>query len=241
MSALTVYDFAMSKATVISLGGSIVVPDQVDTDFVRSFVKRIAERIAAHPDWRVALVIGGGATARSYQKAAREAAESCPPDTLDRIGIASTRVNAEVVRAAFGDLCPEPVITDPTQPGNTAGPVLIAGGWKPGFSTDNVSVRLAESLGADTVINLSNIRQVYTADPKVDPDARPLTSITWKEFFTIAGDEWTPGKNTPFDPVATKRAAELGMKVVAADGRDLDNLECILDEREFFGTTIGPE
>lgn len=116
----------------------------------------------------------------------------------------------------------------------------MAGGWKPGFSTDNVAVRLAESLGAQTVINLSNIEQIYTADPKTNPDAKPLTEISWNEFFEIAGEEWIPGKNTPFDPVASRRAAELGMKVIAADGRDLDNIEAILDGRAFLGTTIGP-
>ena len=54
------------------------------------------------------------------------------------------------------------------------------------------------------------------------------------------GEEWVPGKNTPFDPVATRRAAELGMTVIAADGRDLANLEALLDGRPFVGTTIRP-
>ena len=241
MSAVRVYDHrAMSHTTVMSLGGSIVVPDQVDIEFVNSFVSRMRNRLKHDPAWRLALVVGGGATARAYQQAARIMDPDCPSVTQDRIGIAATRVNAEVVRAAFGRLCPDPVVTDPTTPEPITGKVVIAGGWKPGFSTDNVAVRLAESLGAMTVINLSNIKQIYTADPKSNADAEPLTQLSWGEFFGIAGEEWIPGKNTPFDPVASRRAAELGMKVIAADGRDLDNLDAILEGRDFLGTTIGP-
>ncbi|MEE8440165.1 MAG: UMP kinase [Spirochaetia bacterium] len=230
----------MSHTTVISLGGSIVVPDNIDTEFVNSFVNRMRVRLKHSTTWRLALVIGGGATARVYQQAARNMDPHCPPTTQDRIGIAATRVNAEIVRAAFGRLCPDPVVVDPTAPGPIAGQVVIAGGWKPGFSTDNVAVHLAESMGATTVINLSNIKQIYTADPKTNADAEPLTALSWSEFFEIAGEVWTPGKNTPFDPVASKRAAELGMKVIAADGRDLDNLDAIIEGRDFLGTTIGP-
>ena len=241
MSAVRVYDrLAMSHTTVISFGGSIVVPTHVDTEFVNNFVSRIRDRLRRNTAWRLALVIGGGATARAYQQAARNMDPDCSPVTQDRIGIAATRINAEVVRAAFGSLCPDPVVTDPTAPGPITGRVVIAGGWKPGFSTDNVAVHLAESLGATTVINLSNVKQIYTADPKTNADAEPLTAISWSEFLEIAGEEWIPGKNTPFDPVASRRSAELGMTVIAADGRDLDNLEAILEGRDFLGTTIGP-
>ena len=54
----------------------------------------------------------------------------------------------------------------------------------------------------------------------------------------MIGNEWTPGRSTPFDPVASARAQELGMSVVCADGRNIDNTIAILEGREFFGTTI---
>lgn len=230
----------MSKLTVISVGGSIVVPDGVDTDFVSRFVAAIRTRLEREPDWKLGLVIGGGSTARVYQTAARAIRADAPVDILDDIGIAATRVNAQIVRLAFGELCSDPVFTDPTAVRAISSRVVVGGGWKPGFSTDNVSVRLAETLGAPTLINLSNIRQIYTADPKLDPAAEPLEQISWEELRRIVGEEWVPGKNTPFDPVATRRAAELGMTVIAADGRDLANLEALLDGRPFVGTTIRP-
>jgi uridylate kinase len=115
---------------------------------------------------------------------------------------------------------------------------MLAAGWKPGFSTDMDAVLLAERFGADMVVNLSNIAKVYTADPKVDPSASPIDDIDWASFRRIVGNEWKPGANLPFDPVATAKAAELGLTVVCAAGRDLDNLKAILDGRPFTGTTI---
>ncbi len=57
----------------------------------------------------------------------------------------------------------------------------------------------------------------------------------------LVGDTWIPGKNVPFDPVATKKAAELGLTVIAAEGKNIPNLEKILKGETFYGTTIGPE
>ena len=228
---------SMNAPTVISLGGSIVVPGEIDVEYVARFVAALRAKLDREPARRFALIVGGGAAARAYQRAARSLAPGIHPDRLDEIGIAATRINAEMVRAAFGELSPDPIFTDPTSVSFT-GRVLVGGGWKPGFSTDNVAVRLAETLEADTVINLSNIRQIYTADPNTDPEAKPLDTITWDELIAIVGTEWKPGKNTPFDPVATARAARLEMTVVAADGRDLLNFEALLEGHPFVGTTI---
>ncbi|MCK5674787.1 MAG: UMP kinase, partial [Spirochaetales bacterium] len=100
---------------------------------------------------------------------------------------------------------------------------------------------LAENIGADTVINLSNIKKVYSADPKLDPNAVPLDNITWSEMRKLVGDKWVPGVNVPFDPVATKRASELKLKVITALGNDIENMKKILIGSDFEGTTIGPE
>jgi uridylate kinase len=152
----------------------------------------------------------------------------------------ATRLNAQLVKGLLGSLCPQDVVTDPTSLSVFAGKALVAAGWKPGFSTDYDAVLLAERFGADRVLNLSNIAKVYTADPRTDPRARPIDSISWADFRAIVGDEWSPGKNLPFDPVATRKAAELGLSVICAAGRDLDNLRRILEGQSFVGTLIGP-
>ena len=58
-------------------------------------------------------------------------------------------------------------------------------------------------------------------------------------FRKIVGDDWVPGKNTPFDPVASKKAASLGMQVVCSKGTQIQNTMAILRGQPFVGTTIG--
>lgn len=226
--------------TIISLGGSIVAPDSVDVPFVRDFVGMIRRHLSRETDRRVVLIVGGGAPAREYQQAYREISGSPSDGDQDWIGIMATRLNAELVRASFTGLCDNPVVTDPSTEFEFSSSVLVAAGWKPGFSTDFDAVVLAERFGARRIINLSNIEKVYTADPKVDPDARPLDFISWDDFREMVGESWTPGRNLPFDPVATKRAAELGLEVIAAGGRDLVNVEKVLEDGDYTGTRIAP-
>jgi uridylate kinase len=225
--------------TVISLGGSIVAPAAVDEVFLKNFVALIREFLAAEPERRFILVVGGGAPARSYQNAYRNISQNAEDGEADWIGVMATRLNAQLVRALTSEWCSQDVVTDPTAAPAMTGRILVAAGWKPGFSSDNDAVLLAERFGAGSVINLSNIEQVYTDDPQKNPSARPIDKISWPDFRALVGDEWKPGKNVPFDPVASRRAAELGLKVICAAGRDLENLGKILKEEPFLGTTIG--
>ena len=55
----------------------------------------------------------------------------------------------------------------------------------------------------------------------------------------MVGTEWIPGKNVPFDPVASVRAQKAGIEVICAGGADLDNLDNILNDQAFKGTKIG--
>jgi len=225
--------------TIISLGGSMIAPDAVDVAFLQEFHRRITLWLAEDPRRRVVLITGGGAPARVYQQAYRAVVAQPDSARQDWIGIAATRLNGALVKAIFEGACPDEVVTDPTAAFEWTGRVLVAAGWKPGFSTDFDAVVLAERFGAQTVINLSNIAQVYTDDPKKNPNAKPLPKATWAEFQKIVGTEWNPGLNAPFDPVATKKAAELGLTVYVASGSDLPNLDKILRGQEFFGTVLG--
>lgn len=229
--------------TVLSVGGSIVAPDKPDTEFLHKFSVTVRKWLAEDSSRKLIMVIGGGGPARAYQNAykdvCKESGAGVSNDEADWIGIAATRLNAQFVKAVFSDLCPNPVVYDPTAAELFTGQVLIAAGWKPGFSTDNDAVLLAEKFSGRLVVNLSNIAKVYTDDPKTNPGAKPIDSISWEDFIKITGSEWIPGKNTPFDPVASVRAQKAGIRVICAAGRDIENLENILNGKEFNGTIIG--
>jgi uridylate kinase len=236
----------MGSVQVISLGGSIIAPDRVDVAFLRSFRKVLLEFLEADGERRVILVCGGGGPAREYQSAYRavlsEGGRSeAEEEAQDWLGIAATRLNAELLRFLFLPLCPERVVSDPTSLAVFPGRVLVASGWKPGCSTDYDAVLLAERFQADTLINLSNIARVYSADPKTHPEARPLEHLSWAELQALVGRTWVPGSNVPFDPVATEHAARIGLRVVVAAGRNIENLKKILNGEPFEGSTIGPE
>lgn len=225
---------------VLSVGGSIVVPNEPDTEFLGAFSKMVKEWLAEDDSRKLILVVGGGAPARIYQNAFRtvtpDAADSA---AADWIGIMATRLNAQLLKSIFGDLCTQDVVIDPTVVSDFTGRILVAAGWKPGFSTDNDAVLLAERFGAKTVVNLSNIEKVYTDDPRKNPDAKPLDTISWPDFRKMVGDEWVPGKNCPFDPIASKGAEKNGISVICAGGKNIANIRSILDDKDFIGTKIG--
>ncbi len=239
---------------VLSVGGSIIAPDKPDVGFLTEFTKMVSDWLMKNSETRLVLVAGGGAPARVYQNAYRDVAANYTDEQkkissfkdddetnyyCDWIGIMATRLNAQLLKTCFGSLCKNDVITDPTKaPDNFEGRVMVAAGWKPGFSTDNDAVLLAEKYHADTVVNLSNIEKVYTDDPRKNPDAKPLDTISWADFRKMVGDEWVPGKNCPFDPIASKKASELGLTVICAGGKNIQNIRSILDVSDYFGTTI---
>ncbi len=240
------------QTKVLSVGGSIIAPSEPDTEFLSGFSRMIIDWLDTNPETRLILVAGGGGPARIYQGAFRALEKKRNEDggkklydsdadvnmAADWIGIMATRINAQLLKATFGSLCSQSVVTDPTKVTDFTDRILIAAGWKPGFSSDNDAVLLAERFNATTVVNLSNIEKVYTDDPRKNPDAKPLDTISWADFRKMVGDEWVPGKNCPFDPIASKKAESLGLTVICASGHDIKNIRAILDGGEYVGTTI---
>ncbi|MCQ2590754.1 MAG: UMP kinase, partial [Treponema sp.] len=228
---------------ILSVGGSIIVPEKPDTTFLSEFVSMCVEWLNSDKNNRLILVAGGGAPARVYQNAYNEVAGKtglgAQANSADWIGIMATRINAQLLKACFGDYCKNDVVYNPTADDLAFdGQVLVASGWKPGFSTDTDAVYLGEKFDGKTIVNLSNIEKVYTDDPRKNPDAKPLDTITWTDFRKMVGDEWTPGKNCPFDPIASKKAQELGMTVICAGGKNIANIKAILEDKDYIGTTI---
>lgn len=226
---------------VISLGGSVIVPNDVDVDFLLEFKKTMNEICTRDSSKKFILVTGGGRTARLYQNATKKIKEDVSQDELDLIGIKATHLNAEMLRCVLS--VREPVITNPLSDNiSFDGKFLIAAGWKPGFSTDTDSVYLAKRFNSKLIINLSNTDYVYTSDPRVDKNAKPIEKIKWQEFIDkMSVKKWTSGANTPFDPVASQMAAEDSINVICAHGHDLINLQNIIENKAFKGTLISNE
>jgi uridylate kinase len=228
------------EKVVISVGGSLVVTDKgINTDFLKKFNSFIRSQLASHPNRQFFLVSGGGAIARHYRDAGRAVlGHDLTRDDLDYLGIHATKLNAHLIRTIFRDIAHPYILKHYEIIRKVAEPVVVAAGWRPGWSTDYCALLLCEDYDVHSVVNLSNIKQVYTADPKTHPDAKPIGRISWHDFRKIVGDEWEPGLNAPFDPIAAKKAEELGATVAVLHGEDLDNLANYFDGKPFVGTVI---
>ncbi|MFZ2908173.1 MAG: UMP kinase [Minisyncoccia bacterium] len=222
---------------VVSVGGSLIVPDEIDTGFIADFRTRILEKVEA--GFSFYIITGGGRTARRYQDAGKAVRhDRFSREDLDWLGIHSTRLNAHLFRSIFFEhACPR-IIKDPTLPLESNDAIIIGAGWKPGWSTDYCAVLAAKNLGAKKVINLSNIDYVYTDDPRKNPDAQKIENISWPDFRTLIPPEWDPGLSSPFDPVAAREAQELGLEVAIVNGTKLDEFGKYLSGEPFIGTTI---
>mgnify|MGYP001568336868 CR=1 FL=1 len=86
-----------NQTVILSLGGSLIAPDQVDITFLKKFRVLINKKNGT----RFIIVCGGGMTCRRYQNAAKKLGVKEHVE-LDWIGIKTTRLNAELVRTLFG-------------------------------------------------------------------------------------------------------------------------------------------
>jgi uridylate kinase len=226
----------MMKTTIMSLGGSTIVPDKIDINFLKKFRKLVLDHI--RKGHRMVLVCGGGSTCRRYQDAAAKLAKATNIDK-DWVGIMSTRLNAELVRVMFKDHAYPEVVYDPHTRINTKKKIIIGAGYKPGCTTDTDTAILARQFRAHTIINTTNVDYVYDKDPNKYKHAKKIKEITWKEYFHMFGHKHIPGRHVPFDSIGSKIASKHNIRVAIVNGKKLDNLKRLLDGKEFVGTMIG--
>ncbi len=226
----------MEKETfVISLGGSLIIPNELDIEFLKSFKELIISHVAKGKKFLI--ITGGGKICRKYQDGAKVLSNPTNDD-LDWIGIASLKLNAELVRVIFGDLAHYQVIPDLSLDFPFEKPIIIGSAYKPGHSTDFDAVLGAKKIEAKKIINLSNIDYAYDKDPNKFPDAKKIEQISWKEYRELIPEEWNPGLSTPFDPIASKLAEEHNIEVAILNGKNIENFAKYLNGEEFLGTKI---
>lgn len=223
------------ETIVISLGGSLIVPDEIDTAFLKAFRDLVSMFVAEEK--RFMIVTGGGKTCRKYQGAAKELVETTKFE-LDWIGIYANRLNGKLLQTMFKPISHTEVINSPSELTGVDAKVIIGGAHAPGSSSDLDAVEFAEVLGAPKIINLSNIDYAYDKDPQKFEDAKPIENMTWEEYRRLIPDEWDPGLNSPFDPVASKKAQSLGIEVAILNGKNISNVEKYLRGEVFIGTVL---
>ena len=209
-----------SNTIVIALGGSLIVPNDIDTAFLKRFRKLLFEEIEKGK--KFVIIAGGGKTARMYNDAVVKVVKPTTDD-LDWMGIQSTRLNAELLRIIFKDR------------------VNVVGGTKPGWSTDHAAMEHAKKFGTKEVIIAGDISFVYNRDPKKFKNAKVLKELTWSEYQKLIPKKWKPGLSTPVDPIAARFAKKNGVTVKIIKGTNLLNFKRAIEDKSFRGTLITPE
>ena len=90
----------MQKKEIIifSVGGSLIVPNDININFLKKFKELILKQIKKGK--KIVIITGGGATARNYMNAASSVSKTDNEDK-DWLGIHATRINGHLVRAIF--------------------------------------------------------------------------------------------------------------------------------------------
>lgn len=222
------------EKVVVSIGGSILVPGENDAEFIGKLAKMLKE---VSKEVQLAIVCGGGKTARYYAGIAKDLGG----DTYDQdiLGIAATRMNAQLLMLALGDM-PDAVIANAEDLAKASEPgkIVVMGGTVPGHTTDAVSSMVAAAMKADRIINGTSVDAVYTADPRKDPDAKKITNMTIDDLAGIVYKEHGASKSSVFDPLGVKLAKENNIDILIIDGRNLDELKNAILGKPIKGTFV---
>ena len=163
----------------------------VNPDVVGGIAREIAEAAA---DVEIAVVVGGG----NFFRGAELSQRGMDRGRADYMGMLGTVMNAlalqdfiekagaatRVQSAIAMTQVAEPYIPRRAERHLEKGRVVIfgAGAGLPYFSTDTVSAQRALEIGADEVLVAKNgVDGVYSADPRTDPDAVKLETLTYQE------------------------------------------------------------
>jgi uridylate kinase len=225
----------MEETIIISLGGSLIVPEDIDVDFLKDFKNLILEHVSMGK--KFVIITGGGKTNKKYNEAVKKLADPSNED-LDWIGIASLKLNAELVRVMFAEWSNKKVVDNLSKDFYFEKSIIIGSAFEPGKSSDWDAIEAAKTTGAKKIINLSNTDYVFDSDPKINPNAKKIENISWAEYRELIPKEWNPRMNSPFDPIASKIAEEEKITVITMNGKPIDNLAKCLNGEKFMGSVI---
>ncbi|ABP95918.1 MULTISPECIES: UMP kinase [Metallosphaera] len=183
---------------------------------------------------RVALVTGGGTTARKYISLGRSL--NLNEASLDLLGIWVARLNAFLMALSMPDLAysriPESLEQFLEYWGH--GKVVVVGGFQPGQSTAAVSALVAEAISADYLVMVTTVEGVFDSDPKKNPNAKFLPRVTTTELKSILENTQSvkAGTYELLDPMAMKIVERSRIKVIVTSVDKIGKLTRIIKGEE---------
>lgn len=224
----------MKKTWVISLGGSRIVPDEVDSKFLKDFKKLIE----SHPSQKFVVITGGGSTARKYISALKKLGKKTKTQSM--AGIAITRLHAGFMSRFFGTKANETIPKNMQKVKSllAKNQIVFCGAlrYKKKNTSDGTSASLAAFLKCP-FINLTNVKGLYTANPQKNKNAKFIPKITWKKFEQITSKiKFEAGQHFVLDQSAAKTI--LKNKIPTYIVGSLQSIDKILNNKKDFGGTL---
>ena len=110
---------------------------------------------------------------------------------------------------------------------------------------DTLSALVASLIQADWLFLLTDVDQMYSADPKTVPDAQPIRLVSTQEFSQLQIDAGSSGSQWGTGGMATKLAAariatSTGVRTVITQGKQPQNILEILQGKD-LGTQFEPQ
>ena len=219
---------------VISLGGSVIIPNKVDLDYLNKFKKTILKLKKEH---EIIIVTGGGSTARTYINALKK--DDIDSKTIAYIGIFTTKLNAKLV-AAILNLQHIPSTEKELKQMAQKEKLIVTGalGFHPNMTSDGTAAEAAMHLKADLLINITNVPGLFNKDPNKFKNAKQIPKISFKEFYKITKKiKFKAGQHFVLDQSAAGiiYKARIPTAIVT---KDIKNLENLIQGRNFKGTLI---
>jgi uridylate kinase len=226
----------MKKAIVISLGGSLIVPDKMNFKFLDGFKKTLEKNYKTH---KFAIVCGGGTIARKYISALKK--EGISQRSLSLAGIRATRMNARFMMQFFGKKANDTLPLSMKQVNSQLkqNQVVFCGALR--FSekstSDTTAAKLANYLKTQ-FINITNVKGLYTADPRKRKNAKFISQVSWTDFESLALKiKHKPGQHFVLDQKAATLIRKNRTKTYIIN-ENLSNLSNTLKNKKFIGTQI---
>lgn len=224
------------KVIVISLGGSLIIPDNINTELLvkfRNVIKKHSNK------YKFVVVCGGGSIARKYISSLKQSGKS---EYLQGLaGISTTRMNARFLTYFFGEEANEGIPHDMEQIKNLLkkNNIVFCGAlrYAPNETSDGTSAKLARFFNTD-FINLTLVSGLYTSNPLKNKNAKFIPEISWKNFNKRASSiKFAPGQHFVLDQNAAKTIMKYRIKTYIL-GKDLKQLDNLLSGKKFKGTVI---
>lgn len=221
---------------VVKLGGSLLFEKNgsLRIDFIQRFLDILREPSVREK--KTVVVVGGGATARQYINCARGSVLN--ESALDQLGILASRLNASLLYTMFYNAFPTvpSTLEELARMYASNMPVLFMGGLQPGQSTTTVSALVAEATGSGLII-ATDVEGVYTADPKKDPNAKLLESVSVEKLIEVFSNVQKAGEYRLLDLLTLQIIKRSKIPVRVVKGDPPENIKRVI-RGESIGTII---